>query len=88
MIYAQFYAYKLDGTLDEAIGDRSVIVIDGRLSNRATACIAEEECRKRQYAAWRLFNGEAFTRSSPISQLTYIHEDKPVRNPVWLSAHD
>lgn len=72
MIYAQFYDYKLDGTLGEALGDRSVVVIDGRLSNRATACIAEEECGKRRYAAWRIFSGDAFTRSSPVSPVSQL----------------
>ena len=88
MIYAQFYDYKLDGKLDEAMGDRSVVIMDCRMSSRNIGQIAEAECRKRKHAAWRIFRGESFTRSAPMSQLNYIHDDRPVRNPVWLSAHD
>ena len=46
MIYAQFYDYKLDGKLDEAMGDRSVVIMDGRMSSRNIGQIAEAECRK------------------------------------------
>jgi len=88
MIYAQFYDYKLDGKLDEAMGDRSVVIIDGRLSTETIGSIAAAECTKRKYAAWRIFKGETFTRSAPVSQLWYVHNDQPVRNPVWLSAHN
>ena len=88
MIYAQFYDYKLDGKLDEAMGDRSVVIIDARLKSRTIGEIAEAECRKRKYVAWRIFRGEAFTRSAPVSQLNYVSYDQPVRNPAWLAAHD
>jgi hypothetical protein len=88
MIYAQFYDYDLSGKLTEAMGDRSVVVIDGRLAPASIGKIAAEECRKRLYAAWCIFSGETFTRSAPVSPLNYIYNDQPVRNPVWLSAHD
>ena len=88
MIYAQFYTYNLAGELDEAMGDRSVVIIDARLSKSTIGSIAEVECLKRGYIAWRVFRGESFTRSYSISQLNYAQRGTPVRNPVWLSAHN
>lgn len=88
MVYAQFYDYNLANKLDEASGDRSVVIIDGRLSPANIGSIAAAECSKRKYAAWRIFRGESFNRSVPVSQLNYVSYDRPVRNPAWLSAHD
>jgi hypothetical protein len=48
---------------------------------------AAAECQRRGYIAWRIFKGESFTRSAPISQLWFVSKDEPVRNPAWLSAH-
>lgn len=87
MIYAQFYEYNLAGKLDEAIGERSVVVMDARLSSANIGAIAASECEKRKFAAWRIFRGDSFTRSAPVSQLHYINHSKPVRDPAWLSAH-
>lgn len=81
MIYAQFFhigtgfvpgsippqfddAYKRP---IEACGDRSVVVIDARLSAETIASIARAECVKRGYVGYRIFKGDSLTRSSPIS---------------------
>tara|TARA_R110000868_G_scaffold711_4_gene5133 strand:+ start:409 stop:675 length:267 start_codon:yes stop_codon:yes gene_type:complete len=88
MIYAQFYANNLAGKVDEAMGDRSVVIMDARLSSSTIGSIAEAECLKRGYLAWRIFRGESFTRSASISQLNYLQRSTPVRDPVWLSAHN
>ncbi len=88
MIYAQFYQRGvITGNIIEACGDRSVIVLDGRNAPSTLGAIAESECKRRGFVAWRIFRGESFTRSAPVSQLWFVHEDKPVSNPVWLSAH-
>ena len=86
MIFAEFYNSTPDG-FQPACGDRSVIVLDGRQSAPAQGAIAAEECRKRGYAAWRIFKGESFTHAAPISQIWAINNSAPVRNPSWLSAH-
>jgi hypothetical protein len=89
MMFANFYQYGIvTGELIEATGDRSVVVIDGRLSNENVRNIAESECAKRGYVAWAVFRGETFTRSKQVSQINYINRGKPVRNPAWLSAHN
>lgn len=87
MIYAQFYRCNADGSLVEACGDRSVVILDGRCSKKWMGETAASECQRRGYAAWRIFKGESFTRSAPISQVWYVHPDEPVINPVWLSAY-
>ena len=98
MIYAQFYqmstGYVLGTippefgapTLIEACGDRSVIIIDARLSRDTIGQIAAAECVKRGYMAWRIFKGETFTRSQPISQLWYVstgREDKTAMSATF-----
>lgn len=90
MFYAQFYQLSAIDPLVtiEACGDRSVVILDGRCSAERNGRIAEHECAKRGYVAWRIFRGDSFTRSAPISQLHYTHNTQPVRNPAWLSAHD
>jgi hypothetical protein len=90
MIFAQFYHPSATdpSTLIEACGDRSVAIIDARLKSSTIGEIAAEECVKRGYKAWRIFKGETFTRSYPISQLHYVSDGKPVRDPAWLRAHD
>jgi hypothetical protein len=48
--------------------------------------IAAQECAKRGYVAWQVHAGD-FRQSKPASQIWYVHTDKPVNNPAWLSAH-
>ena len=86
MLYAEFYNSTPSG-LQPACGDRSVIILDGRHSPSTNGQIAAAECLKRGYAGWRIFRGDSFTRSTPISQLWPIAEPRPISNPAWLSAH-
>ena len=88
MIYVQFYQRGvITGETIEACGDRAVIILDGRCSHKWMGDIAALECKHRGYVAWRIFKGESFTRSAPVSKLWFVHEDGPVHNPAWLSAH-
>lgn len=81
MVYAQFYQLStgcVPGTIPprfdaahrapiEATGDRSVVVIDGRLSVDNMAQIAARECAKRGYVGWRIFKGSSFTNGPPVN---------------------
>ncbi len=87
MTYVQFYRRNPDGSLVEPCGDRSVVILDGRCSKQWMGDTAASECRRRGYDAWRIFKGESFSRSAPISNVWFVAKDEPVRNPVWLSAH-
>lgn len=53
----------------EATGDRSVIILDGREKRQTHLEIANAEMLKRGYKAFQLFEGESFTRSHEISTL-------------------
>lgn len=68
MLYAQFYqkaAWPLGNEKPiEAIGDRSVIILDGRFSLATNVSIAAGECRKRGYIAYAIFRGDNFNRAS------------------------
>lgn len=90
MIYVQFYqSSAIDPLVTiEACGDRSVVILDGRCSKERMGRIAKYECEKRGYIAWRIFMGDTFTRSAAISQLNFVHSNAPVKNPLWLSAHN
>lgn len=72
MIYAQFYMRSTTGKLIEACGDRSVVILDGRCAELRLRAWADDDCRKRGYAAWQLKSGEAFTRSRDFSELVVI----------------
>ena len=71
MIYAQFFqSSAIDSTkLIEACGDRSVIILDGRVCGTTHRSWAREECASRGYQAWQLMKGPRFTDSHPISDI-------------------
>ena len=93
MIYAQFYQNSIDYDGKhpvhkiEACGDRSVCIIDGRLSSKTIGKIAAIECQKRGFIAWRIFKCDSFSRSKPISGLWPINdastEDKSASSATW-----
>jgi hypothetical protein len=75
MIYAQFYHKSATSNeLIEASGYRSVIILDGRFRLITHTEYLNEECKKRNYLAWRVFKGESFTRSQPVSDIKKIIE--------------
>lgn len=86
MRYAQFYSESTGcvpgsipprfdparAELIEACGDRAVVIIDARIRPEAAGQIAAQECAKRGFKGWRMFEGESFTRSRPVSGLWRI----------------
>lgn len=78
MYYVQFYQASAinPSQLIEASGDRSVVILDGRMARASMGSFAEGECLRRKYRGWRLFKGENFTRSQPVSQLWYFAASK------------
>lgn len=58
--------------LIEGSGDRSVIILDGRERNVSHSSIARDECVKRGYLAYQLWQGETFTRASAYSPIVSI----------------
>jgi hypothetical protein len=71
--YAEFFEVDLAGEISPACGDRSVIRLDGRNNRCNLEILAEEECRKRNYVAWRLIEGESLLRAQPITKTTSLY---------------
>lgn len=86
--FAQFFIRSAidHNKIIEGCGDRSVIILDGRITKKLMGEISAAECQKRGFVAWQIHEGD-FRQSKPISQVWYVQESKPVNNPVWLSAH-
>lgn len=86
MIFAQFYQKScISDEIIEATGDRSVVIIDGRLSNETIGKIAEKECIKRGYLAWSIFKGETFTRSKRLNSPNYVNiGNSKINDPFGL----
>jgi hypothetical protein len=73
MVFAQFFSLALDPIrLVEACGDRSVVRIDGRISQLKQELIAEEECRRRHYSGWQLIKGPSLLRAKPITKVVSL----------------
>ena len=86
--FAQFFIRSAidQNKIVEGCGDRSVIILDGRITKKLMGEISAQECQKRGFVAWQIHEGD-FRESKPISQVWYVNESKPVFNPSWLSAH-
>jgi hypothetical protein len=67
--YAQFYS----GKPVEACGDRSVIRLDGRVSQLRQETIAEAECRRRGFIAWQLIKGDSLLSAKPITKIVSLY---------------
>ena len=74
MHYVQYYEYNLAGKLDHALGDRGVVILDGRqnLSSLRADAVSCNGRRRPTYPAYRLYRGESFTRSSPIDSIQHV----------------
>lgn len=81
-LFAQFYdlctgypSFKEEDKKPiEACGDRSIIIIDGRLSISYAEEIARKECEKRKYIGYSIHKGENFLRSTEIIKYTPLNE--------------
>ena len=68
MIYAQYY-YQVEGQLVEAIGDRAVIILDGRrsLNNLIADAIESNEVKRPRFDAFDLRRG-TFTKNAKLTK--------------------
>lgn len=72
--YAQFYtAGFYSGKPVAACGDRSVIRLDGRVSQLRQETIAEAECRRRGFIAWQLIKGDSLLSAKPITKVVPLY---------------
>lgn len=86
MIYAEFYELctgYVQGSIPPvfdrtkrkpipACGDRSVIIIDGRLARYTMHAIAREEAVKRGYIGYKLCKGDNIARGTAFTQYQAI----------------
>jgi hypothetical protein len=77
MVYVQFYKQSLFGPppeypVIEAVGDRGVVILDGRSTRRTWYTQSEQLCRSRGFIAFQIFKGDSFSRSRAVSELMYL----------------
>lgn len=86
--FAQFFIRSAidHNKIVEGCGDRSVIILDGRITKKLMGEISAQECLKRGFVAWQIHQGD-FRESKPVSQIWYVSESKPIVNPSWVSSH-
>lgn len=81
MKFAQFYhpSTGWNGTdhtgprkLIPACGDRSVLILDGRLSLARQAMVAREACKARGYNGFSLHAGESLMREQQVRGLEVV----------------
>jgi len=74
--YAEFYSSTNENRIILACGDRSVIRLDGRLAVKNMRKIAEQECIKRNFVAWRIIMGPSLLRCKPVTVVNVLHSVK------------
>ena len=81
MYYAQFYQLStghVPGTIPpqfaeehrvpiEACGTNGVLVLDGRNHIARMSTVARQACQRRGFCGYRIFKGERFSDSEPVS---------------------
>lgn len=69
--FAEFHDHDLLGRLVPATGDRSVVILDGRVSFDTMRAIAADECKRRGYVAWRVMHGQ-FSNARIVIPLEHV----------------
>jgi hypothetical protein len=74
MRYVQYYD-KINGKLLEVCGDRGVVILDARNSIHTSIddAINMNGVHRPLYAAFKIFQGESFMNSNPMTELNIIH---------------
>ena len=65
MIFAKFYAIDDDEIKEVCVN--GTLIINARLSPLKIGEIARNECMKRGFGGYRIFKGESFSNSIPLS---------------------
>jgi hypothetical protein len=78
MYFADFYHDCPDG-LQRAMGDRGVIILDGRERRETHHALARNECGKRGYDGYRLMAGASLLNARALTEVIRITPE-----PVWL----
>ena len=74
IIHAEFYHKGvMTGELIPACGDRSVVIIDGRVTTDTQHDIARTTCKTNGFLAYRLMRGERFTTATPTTDIIPVN---------------
>jgi hypothetical protein len=86
MMFAEFYHLRAreDGTTYYVggVGDRSVIILDGRMSMYNMHFISLQECRKRGYDGYRIARGRLDNPFYMTAAVMPAHSPVTCANPV------
>jgi len=72
-IYIEFYR-KNKSSYSEVVGDRGIILIDGRLSLFNQQSVAFDECLKRGFDGYQVLQGDNLLSARPIGNFVKIGE--------------
>ena len=75
MHYAQFYSTDLLGHRSQALGDRGVLILDGRCKGMFDQWAAEH-CRKYKYLGYSIHKGLSFTQSIELRPFKGVELDR------------
>lgn len=88
-LFAQFYQKSAtdNSKLIEALGDRSVMILDGRFSIDSHLSFCREECSQRRFAGFSINRG-AFSSSRIVYPLERVDAFEPEKGTAWLNLED
>ena len=71
MTYVQYFQTDLAGILSPALGDRAVVVLDGRncLATQKGDAVRLNGNRRPKYEAYQIFTGRSFTDSQATTKV-------------------
>ncbi len=72
MYFAQFYSRDLLNDLVEALGDRQVLILDGRKRRESMHDAAKVWAKKHRYEAYQLRKGDRFDTYTNISEKVHV----------------
>ena len=73
MYFIEYSEYDLDGEIRPALGDRGVIIVDGRESASVHHNIARREGAKRGFPFYRICKGVPFHSTDRATRLHSCH---------------
>lgn len=78
MVYVEYYTTATDGSLIEAMGDRSVVILDGRnsLQTMKLDAVFHNGRYRPFYKAYRICKGRTFCDSKPITDIIPLTNTK------------
>lgn len=81
MYYVQYYE-KRGGNFVEPCGDRSILILDGRNNLDTMRQDAENNngVRRPHYDAYRIFKGDSFLNSVPITEFKRLNHGQLLKN--------